>query len=233
MFNKNQPIIYYNAGITEDRTIGISRLGMLRYEDIFDIYSTEPVSFSIKQNDSSEIIRLEQALKISVIRFEGESISYSIYADEIETPSAILAHYVKWDMEKDKNILLSQKDCLSKKDFLSSYPSLTVKNIFINDREQFERLLEQIVAIDDIISDGIVLNKSDNPSFAWKDLNVLRNYNWGQICATWNTTKENSILEQEIMKFIERLEIIINMETEKINQCVAFYSPLNKQTLFR
>lgn len=229
MFNKKLPIVKCNAEIEEKKYRELCKFGMLRFEEMFDLYSTEPNSFSIELEESSEPVCLEEILRVRKIEFKGEALTCGLYADDTESPKKILIHYVKWDMEKDRSIMMSNKKELLGENFLSYCPNVIVNNICVTDDRYYSCLLERIKAIDEVVSDGIELKDNENPDWRWKDIELLRNFYWGQVRVTWNTTKKNRILEKEIDAYLKQSEKIVNSEMKRIKKCTAYYSSLFKE----
>lgn len=72
---------------------------------------------------------------------------------------------------------------------LTSYPSIATFNKYIL-LPQSNSIIQMIKNLDEEVENGFILKENENPTWEWRDLELLRLYDWGQIHFTWSTEKK-------------------------------------------
>ena len=92
-----------NAAIVKEVSTPIVKLGMVRYESLFDIVSEEPYRINVKLDERSEYICFEQVLRV---RRWGIDSCYAwyIYSKEriVCDKDDIIIRKLVWDKKHDK-----------------------------------------------------------------------------------------------------------------------------------
>ncbi|WP_066716811.1 hypothetical protein [Clostridium sp. Marseille-P299] len=227
-----KPINTGNARTINEICSPMLKLSMLRYEAIFDFYSEEPYLVNVQLNQDEDSYKLQQILRIRKWGMNTKSYSWCIYSqrrewnengnDDQDIIDGLIVRQVIWDMKADIDKI---KKCSpnAKQQMSDSWPSIYTKNIFIDSKETTE-LVKQISEFDEIIGNGILLKLNDNPTWKWKDLEVKRLFDWGQIHTTWSPSKENIEVQKKIDKLNEYFNLIIDRSTHEINSLDLDYS---------
>lgn len=124
----------------------------------------------------------------------------------------IVIRKVVWNIKKDKEF--AQRNIKDRRqDVLLKWPSITTHNIFIPSRYSKE-IIEKVDQLDNTIRHGILLSKNNDPNWEWRDFEIKRLYDWGQIHNTWSTNMKNQDVENNIVD----LEMVLNAYiTDKSN----------------
>jgi len=218
----SKPINKGNSGRIIEKCIPIIKLPMLRYESVFDFYSEEPPSISIQVDDKSNKAEYEQILRIRRWNTNKPSFSWTVYSAEREELNDIVVRKVIWDMDVDMKYA-KEKIRNQKQDLLMNWPSITTQNNYIPSCCS-ENIIQMINNLDSIIKHGILLNANINPSWEWKDLELKRLYNWGQVHSTWSTNMKNVDVENRINMLITTLDSIENKACDEIQAIYLNYS---------
>lgn len=212
--NVSNPKNYGNADIITEQSKPSIKLVMLRYEDMFDFYSEEPFSIDIKTDEKSDISVYEQILRIRMWNRNNQSYSWCIYANDRHEFNSIIIRKVTWDMENDKsNIKKYTKS--EKEKLLSSWATIVTLNRYLDSSDSNE-IIKMIKGLDLLIENGIMLYENANPTWEWRDLELLRLYDWGQIHNTWSTHRKNEDVENNINVFTSTLENFIELTKNNI-----------------
>ena len=219
-----------NAKTVNEICSPILQLSMLRFEAIFDFYSEEPSSINVQLNQGEQKHKLEQILRIRKWGNNAKSYSWSIYSQQREwnenatndfgIDNNLIVRQVIWDMKVDAD---KSKNCspIANQHLIDLWPSIYTKNFYIDSKESSE-LINQISDFDKLMEHGISLNSNNSPSWNWKDLEVMRLFDWGQIHTTWSPIKGNVDIEKKIDEFDEYL--IIGRSTCEIHSLDLDYS---------
>ncbi len=227
-----KPINTGNAKSINEICSSIIQLSMLRYEAIFDFYSEEPSSIKVQLKQGEDKYKIEQILRIRKWGNNTKSFSWCIYSQQrewnqngnsdLDNVYNLIVRQVVWDMKSDVDKIKNSSPN-TKQQLVDTWPTIFTKNVFIDSKETTE-LVKQISEFDKIIEHGILLNSNNNPSWNWKDLEVKRLFDWGQIHTTWSPSKENADVEMKIDEFDEYLSLIIDRSTNEIHSLDLDYS---------
>jgi hypothetical protein len=183
---------------------------MLRYEEIFNYYSEEPATFKVKEEADSDASNYEEILRIRKWNSGGRSYSWSIYSNEREEFShcaTFTIRQVVWDLSCDK------KDAQNRikkfrEDLLEEWPTICTKNYCI-DSKYNDEIIYHIEMLDGAIRNGINISNNDMPLWDWKDLELKRLLDWGNIQCTWSNNMQSKEVEGIILHIEKKLEDII------------------------
>lgn len=184
--------------------VALPTIAMFRFETIFDTLSEEPNTMSLTEKTSGSSVLLESIFRLRIWRRKGFTISLSLYADDKEAPGHMVLRSVSWDMDRDIRDIVSAE---SRAQILNSWPELEIKNRILQ-RKDRERVFSAMQKLDSLISGGITFAETDNPQFNWRDKELMRRYDWGQLHAVWNPTRRNASLENMIGLLSELLSDI-------------------------
>lgn len=222
MIKNSKPQNYGNANFIVEQKQLECKLTMLKYENTFDFYSEEPSSILIKKENNNEEWIGTSILRIRIWNRKNQSCSWSVYANDRHEFNRIVIRKVVWDMDKDiENAkVYAKKD---KKELLILWPFITTFNKFIFTSEA-ENVIEMIKNFDSTIEKGIILYENKNPTWEWRDIEVLRLYDWGQVHAIWNTNKKNEEIEEKIKKLISIFNLFIEKTYDNVHSMSLNYS---------
>lgn len=221
MLKNNFPIGLGNATVINTRTVKQNIFPIKRLEDMFDFFSDEPSSIIIKREKNSEKELFKCILKIRVWRSKHDNFSWSIYAKNKEKFSDIVVRRVIWNLDKDTVLM---KYFREKPDEISEqWPSIKICNTYIPPY-QSEKVIHLINKLDTKMKEGFILKENNNPSWKYRDLELLRLYDKRQIHFTWSPTKENKGIQNKIKQLISELDLTIEKSDENIYEMVLNYS---------
>ncbi|BFL12317.1 hypothetical protein LIZ64_08850 [[Clostridium] hylemonae] len=211
-----EPIHDGNCDKLIERQLQITTLPMIRYESVFDFYAEEPHSITVQKE--SIIESYEPIIRFRKWNVQNESFSWSIYSTNREKLDNIVIRKVVWNIKKDKEF--AQRNIKERRqDVLLKWPSITTHNIFIPSRYSKE-IIEKVDQLDNTIRHGILLSKNNDPNWEWRDFEIKRLYDWGQIHNTWSTNMKNQDVENNIVD----LEMVLNTYiTDKCNNAEIIY----------
>ncbi len=174
--------------------IALPTIAMYRFETIFDTLAEEPNTMTLGEKNSGKSVLLENLFRLRIWRRKGITRSWSLYTDDREAPEHMVLRSVVWDMDKDMKDII---EAVSRDQIFNSWPEVAIKNICLQEKD-CRRIFSVVKRIDRHISDGITFDEAEKPSWEWRDIELMRNYDWGQIHATWNPTRQNAFVEDEI-----------------------------------
>lgn len=208
MINDKIPSNYGNAKIISENVLPSSQLAMLKYENTFDFFSEEPTSISVKVSEKGEEEIFICILRIRIWNRKKKSFSWSIYSKDRSDLKSVIIRKVIWDMDKDMDNI--RKYALpEKKVILMSWPSIINDNKYLSKQESVN-LVQKIRELDMMIENGFILHENNEITWEWRDLELLRLYDWGQIHFTWSQNRKNEKVEKNIKDLI--LEIDSNIQ---------------------
>lgn len=220
-----KPFNRSNADCVKESGSLAIRLAILRYEEIFEFYSTEPLSISIKLDSKSESFDSEEIFRMRKWKSDV-AYSYQIYSREREWEEDdsvdLIVRKVKWNIEKDTQYV---RQANGEPSVLDRWPSIDIQNIYLC-HESIEEIMNEITELDGLIENGISLTNVSDPSWSYRDLEIMRLYDWGQIHATWSPSKENRIIEDKLDCMVCVLDNIMNSPHDNIEQMSLRYSVL-------
>ena len=183
---------------------------MLRLEDIFDSFAEEPVTITAKEENGIEEI-FEHILRIRIWNQAGRCISWSIYSKDREELHNLIIRRVIWNVEKDTEIVKSMIR-ENREAALNLQPSLEIYKKYIP-CVQANHIIRCIKNLDSETEHGFLLHKNDNPTWEWRDIEMLRLYDWGQVHLTWCTEQKNESVEEKMKELISALDSFIEKDS--------------------
>lgn len=181
--------------------VALPTIAMFRFETIFDTLSEEPNTMSLTEKTSGSSVLLESIFRLRIWRQKGFTISLSLYADDREAPGHMVLRSVSWDMDRDIRDIVSAE---SRAQILNSWPGLEIRNMALQAQER-QRVFSVLQRLDLHISGGITFDEADTPLFEWRDMELMRRYDWGQVHAVWNPTRRNTVVEEQVNSLLELL----------------------------
>lgn len=214
-----------NSEILSEVCLPATNLMMLRYEDIFDFYSEEPPTIIAKSKVDTGSKSHEQILRIRKWQTQGQSYSWSIYNEEREDFSSnFIIRKVVWKQNLDK-VKIQKNAGTSREELLTSWPTIQTTTIFLE--ANFKNDIVQLMSeMDSILDAGIKLSDNENPIWEWRDIEIKRLSDWGQINLTWSNNKINQKIENKILELETLLEKIVTKEHPNIYSMKFNYSML-------
>jgi len=211
-----------NAISVEQTNILETEFIVARLENKFDFYSEEPAFILVKQNVNSIEENYFCIFRIRIWNSKGKCFSWSIYSMERENFSNLIVRRVIWDLERDTKTV-QENVRKNRERMLAMWPTLDICNKYISS-QQAGSIIQFISNMDKKIGNGIILYENTNPDWKWRDLELMRIYDWGQIHYIWCTSRKNEDVEREIEKMIMVLNASIDEQQENIFSMVIHYS---------
>lgn len=222
MTKSNFPNGVGNAKTVKSKRIKGHIFPIRRLEYLFDFFAEEPASIFVKENENSERECFHRILLIRVWRQKHYNFSWSIYSKERENFDSLVIRNVVWDLDRDTK--LYQESVKEKQTrTLEYWPSVEIRNVYIT-QKQVRKIACLINKLDSEIKNGFVLQKKSNSVWKWRDLEILRSYNNGQIHFTWGSRKENKRVQNKIKKLVLELDISAQKMNTNIFEMVLNYS---------
>lgn len=204
---------YSNSKIINEREKNITKIFMWKYEDVFDYLSGEPVAIKVQDEEQNEAETYERIFRLRMWNREKSSVSWSMYSDDREEIKRIIIRKVLWDMESDMKKMPRLRN--ESEEVLNELPSITTYNFFMPLKAD-SLIIELLSGLDALLEQGIALSNGNSSGRQWRDMELLRLYNWGQIHLTWCPYKTNTPVEAKLFEMMEEMERLINMEKEDI-----------------
>lgn len=224
MISDQFPINNGNATVISEKVVSKTKIVMKRFENMFDYFSEEPVSIMAKEKENSAEYEYTCILRIRIWNNREQSHSWSIYSRDREELNSLIIRKVTWDLDKDMKYV--KKNIKENRDVvLSAFPSIAICNKYILS-SQSNQVIRRIKSLDEAIGKGFLLSDNKNPKWEWRDLEVLRLYDWGQIHITWCTEKKNEKVEEKIKKLIMELNTVIEKCDENITSMTINYDSI-------
>lgn len=202
-----------NLSNCKTEVIALPSIAMYRFETIFDTLAEEPNTMTLTEKVNGHSSLLESIFRMRVWRQKGITRSWSIYADDREIPKHIILRSVVWDMDKD---MMDITEAVNRELVLNSWPDVEIKNIYLCG-ESRRNILSALQRLDLFISNGITFVEAEKPLWKWRDLELVRKYDWGQVHATWNPTRRNDIVENQ-MQFLSNLLADSELEVGQLEE---------------
>lgn len=222
MLKNNFPIGSGNVDVITTKTVRENIFQIKRLEDIFDFYSDEPSSITVKKEENNEKELFRCILRIRVWRSKHNNFAWSIYTKDKETFSSLIIRRVVWDLDKDTELFMRHFR-ENQAELSERWPSVEICNTYIS-THQSEKVIHLINNLDAEIKEGFILKENNNPSWKYRDLELLRLYDKRQIHFTWSPTKENKGVQNKIKQLVLGLDLAIEEANENIFEMVLNYS---------
>lgn len=211
-----------NAQNISKLCLPIIPLTLLRYEAIADFYSEEPRNISVKVHESDKSLLFEQIFRIRVWVPNQATESWMLYCNsrnwlnEEERAEGLVIRHVIWERSRDiEKVKTTHKN--NQAVLVDSWPQIQAQNIYLN-FPLSNQLIKILSEGDKSLSKGIQLVKrplkKKRPE--WRNLEMRRVFDWGNIQALWDPSMENKELEKYHQILSDCLKTIINQEVEKV-----------------
>lgn len=202
-----------NTEMLEENGLYPSKIGMIKYENIFDFFSTEPVSISIQKKKEKKQIKYSEIFRIRKWEMD-KCVSWNIYSKDREKLDGIVLRKVVWNKKSDKDDFKRAASERNENEKLNCFPSIESENVYVSNK-QSAYIYKIMNEIDKILENGIKFNK-DIVDLSHSDTEILRLYDWGQIHLTWGEWRTPKLLEKRIHSFFEIFDEIQKNNTKKI-----------------
>ena len=106
---------------------------------------------------------------------------------------------------------------------LEMWPSIDVCNMYIS-LQQSDDVIRLIQDFDMEIEEGFRLDNDNRQSEEWRELEIKRKFDWGQIHLIWGVEKRNDCVECKIKELVSKLDCIINGINENIFEMTLHYT---------
>lgn len=222
MLNDKCPVETGNA--TEIKCKMTSKIGivMLRLEDIFDRFSDEPRSIVVQKEKNGEEEGYECILQVRIWNWKKKCYSWEIYSAEREEPGDLVIRRVIWNLDEDEGEL-RENIRERRQDMLKMWPSIVIRNQFIL-ADQANSVKGCLRMFDRSLEKGIIIHKNKKPAREWRDLEIRRLYDWGQIHLTWSPGKKVQHIEKKIKMLILGLDSAVEDTHKKIYSMTFIYN---------
>jgi hypothetical protein len=211
-----------NASKINEVCYSVSNIPMIRYETLVDFCINEPALIHVFKNNTDNKIICEPILKLIVDVPNEHLRAFTVYSDERESFSkdcCMVLRQIFWDKQSDINELKQFPE--KRTEFLTSWPSIISKNIVFRENR---RLVEMLEKIDKIINHGIILeNRAESEVLSWRDIEIMRRYEWGEIRNSWGTSMQNLQVEKQIFNLADNLFLEIDKEQPMVNKIELDY----------
>lgn len=175
---------------------------LLRYEAIADFYTEEPVRILVQVNENDNEKVYEQIFRYRVWIANRKTYSFLIYSvNRSLQEEDMIIHYVVWNRGQDLKKVKSL-DRESQGTMLNEWPNIELKTIYLG-AENSSLLKGTILRnLDKILMKGISLKdrKPYNNLPSWKQMEIMRLFDWGQVHSIWDTEMENNKIETTVSK---------------------------------
>lgn len=195
MENINNSILT-NFSIINEICSPVIKLGMIRYEAMFDFLSEEPRIINVKEKEDCSVECMEQIFRMRRWGNNTKSSSLSIFAIEREWNnkdynSGMVVREVSWDMKADVDKI---KSCskINRDKMLQEWPNISSKIFWISIND-CKRIIESIKDFDKIISNGIFLKDREDTCVRWKNFEIRRLLNWGGVYIVYGLHRKNML----------------------------------------
>ena len=205
--SQNRPIEVGNANRVREICLPAIKLVLLRYETIANFLTDEPCLIHIYPETDEERIVCERILSIHLDIPNSHAVTYMIFSNSREEFSHdwyTVVRKVYWDKKNDQNRIKGypdQRDLL-----LESWPSITISNTAVRQNTTIESIVS---GMDDLVKKGVRLSPRKVPLPYWKDMSVMRRYDWGEMRSSWGSSQQNKSLEDFAQESVEKLEQVI------------------------
>lgn len=211
-----------NADSIINKVVSWTRIPMLRYEDVFTFYALEPLTITIKENEMSEGSVNERILRIIRWNNVGASYSWSIYAEDRHEFNKVVVKKVIWNMETDKKRMIEFIDIDPEK-VLMACPDINIVSVYIDEKHS-QQIVEAVKELDELAEKGIVWDTEEHPTWEWKDLDILRLYDWGRVNLLWCPCKKCEELEKRMKRIIELIDYFAGKKFSNVYSMKFNYS---------
>lgn len=191
-----------------------------KLEKEFDFLSEEPLTVSIKKEEGSKVELFTRILRIRVWCGKYKN-SWNVYSKDREIFNDLIVRRVVWDLDKDAKFL--KKYCDENQKVMSErFLSVDILNIYISSF-QAKNVIRLINQLDTEIGEGFILKKKHRTKEKWREVEILRLYDWGQIHCIWGSDRKHKDVCKKIKKLVLGLDKVIKKSGESIFEMTLNY----------
>lgn len=227
---ENRPIEQSNADIINEVCLPIIPLFMLRFEQIVNFITEEPIHIRVKLKEDGYFHDFEQVLRLRTWVPNQEANSWCIYSEvrewvrEEENIGGLIIRNSVWDrhidLQKIKNAQPDDRD-----ELLTAWPTMRLKTFYFNEENLLD-LVQNLQVFDSALKNGIKLTKRKKTTEwpEWGNINCMRRFDWGQVEATWSPDMTSKEIESLRTSLIQQLEKYLENIPDKVHQIQLDYS---------
>lgn len=138
---------------------------------------------------------------------------------------------VVWNLDEDEGEL-RENIREKRQEMLKMWPSIDICNQFIS-ADQTNSVMDCLRMFDRSLEKGIIIHKNEKPAREWRNLEIRRLYDWGQIHLTWSPGKKVKHIEKKIKKLILCLDSAVEDTHEKIHSMTFIYNEKPEEVFYR
>jgi len=221
---KIKPIEEGNASEIHEVCYPLIKLIMLRYEAISDFLAEEPYFIHIKKEKDTKTITCEKIMSLFLDVNNSHTVTYTIFSNEREEFSQdwySVVRKVYWDKKSDQLLMKENPD--QREAYINAWPSITIKSIITRGNDAVKGVIE---GVDRIVVNGIVLSPRKEALPNWKDIAVMRRFDWGEVRNCWGASHQNTIMEEYIFDSLRKLEQVVTGEQSIFHKMMIDYQIL-------
>lgn len=106
---------------------------------------------------------------------------------------------------------------------LHSWPRISTYNKYCG-KKDIDKLRKNMRKLDKIMENGFLLHETDKAIEQWREIEVLRCYDWGQVHFTWDTSMRNAAVIKRTMKLIREIECLLEKHMDDVYSMSLNYS---------
>ena len=195
-------------------------LVMIKYEELFDYYAEEPYSLTVQKKAGCKNEKFYCVFRVRTWNDKNGSNAWTIYSKGRKNFNNIILRKVHWDMEEDKKYAKEHiKD--ERTQVLRAWPRISTyhKNY---KKKNTDKLRKTMQKLDEIMENGFLLHETDKAGEQWREIEILRHYDWGQVHVTWDTSMRNKAVIKRTLKLIREIEYLLEKHMDDV-----YYMGLN------
>jgi hypothetical protein len=199
-----KPDEFGNANVICEVSYPLIKLTLLRYEAIAEFFADEPYLIHINPEKDTEKITCEKILSLYIDVPNRYMMTYNIFSNEREDFSHdwyTVLRKVIWDKENDQGQIKNNPD--HRDVYLNAWPNISIKNVVMTKNDVLKEVIDDL---DRIIENGIILSPRKDEYPFWKDIAVMRKYNWGQVHNRWGASHQNIGIEACFFELLRKME---------------------------
>lgn len=228
--SENRPVEKSNADIINEVCLPVMPLAMLRFEQITNFVTEEPLHIRVRLNQGDRLRDFEQILRLRTWVPNQETNSWCIYSEVREwvreegNIGGLVIRNSVWDRYTDMRKLINAKS-EDQDEHLRAWPAVRLRTFYFSEENSFE-LVRNLKTLDLALENGIKLIKREKSVEVsdWIEIDCMRRFDWGQVQATWTPDMVNKEIESLRIGIIDQLEKLLEAVLNKVYQIQLNYS---------
>ena len=102
-----------------------------------------------------------------------------------------------------------------------AWPQISTYNKYCK-KKNTDKLRKTMQKLDEIMENGFLLHETDKAGEQWREIEILRRYDWGQVHFTWDTSMRNEAVIKRTLKLIREIEYLLKKHMDDV-----YYMSLN------